>query len=183
MTTNVKFINYLMKILDLNVKEMKHFLDVQSKTIYNYRQMSFKNLPEKIKKRFYVLFRLNNIEDIYEYLSKTDEIGIVELRERLLVSATLRYKLMETGYNESLKREYLNNNRINNKSNIISEKKNLRITDYEQNSKVNESINIAIQSKNISKLFVQVLETELNKKIKCDNYDFIAYIKQYSNND
>ncbi len=183
MKAKIKFINFLMKELNLSVKEMKHFLDVKSKTIYNYRQMDFNTLPEKVKKRFFHLFRLDDSNEIQENLSKMNKTELAELRDRLVIRASLRYKLMETGFNENLKREYLENNGITVQDNIK------RTKEYWSNLKGNESIkdngnvNVTIHSENISGLYLQVLQTELNKKIKFDDYDFIAYLKRYTRSD
>lgn len=191
MNTKIKFINFLMKELDLSVKEMKHFLDVKSKTIYNYRQMEFNELPEKVKKRFYILFRKNSGKEIQKELSVMDRIDLVDLRDSLLISARLRYKLMETGFNESLKKEYLETNKITAKDNIerskgywnqINQIKNIENRDDSINPNYSNKQNtnkIKIESEKVTELFLKVLETELNNKIDYDDYEFIAYLKKY----
>lgn len=81
----VGILELLMSILKVKSKSMRSLLDVNRKTLKNYRKRSDEELPKEVKEELVKVFSLPNVEKIRQYIEKAKECKITykEAKEKL----------------------------------------------------------------------------------------------------
>lgn len=203
---NEKFLDYFMSKFGIKVATMTKFLDCSSKTVYNYRQMHYSKLPEKVWHKIFNFFFAYNMKQIqtftelYDLIESMDEEDIIEGRVRFIRNAEVRFNMRETGYIDSFTRDdggiKITTNEDLKRANDFEERmrkfeegqKNFKAIESKRSNQLNPNYKkktssnnktISINSSGVSELYVKVLEKELNDVVINDDYDFISYLKKY----
>lgn len=174
---NVKFLDYYMKKFSVKGKNMELFIGCSKKTVYNYRQMKYDQLPVGIINKFINFFNkyfkkteINSFFSLYTFIEGfTDEdIDFVKVKFNNYVS------------------ENINGGQLS-KTNNLEHSDDLsnsmdRMTKYYASKEKEDKIEnkLIIKTEDVSGLYLELLEREINKIVKEEDYDFISYLRNYS---
>lgn len=170
MSENVAFIRYFMDKFDLSSEELASFLFVEKRTLYNYKNLSFDKIPNKVKEKTILFFQGYEefykegltLEDIYNKLQNIDEELLKYLRTRFLEVANIR----KTNYVIFNTEEILKKHDVRRKVNSLDE----FLTDFK----------MLIEYSNLTKGYLYTLfEIIINKVGNENDYSFLDFINKY----
>ena len=187
----ISFLDYFSNRFNVNIDELAYFLDINKRTLYNYRLLKANQLPLKIKKKFYMLFASyfdNSFDQIRmnDVFKKAESLSNTEVQKIMM---TIRYKyhskevldsekMHNISYYRSKMDEYENNNTM-----IKESKKNKVGTKvFELNKSKNDFDLSKLEKlfKNVSKGYMESLVEVLGSKLEEGNdYTLLEYLSKY----
>lgn len=172
MSKKIAFISYLMNRFNLNSEEIANFLFVEKRTVYNYKNLSFEKLPNKVHEKIIIFFQGYNefykddltMEEIYEILTTLSDEVIEYLRTKFLEVASIR----RTSYVNFNTKEYLKKNDVRRDVDSLGE----FLTDFK----------MLIEYSDLTKGYLYtIFEIIINKVGNRNDYAFLEYINNYEN--
>lgn len=164
------FISYFMSRFDLSSEELASFLFVEKRTLYNYKNLSFEKIPNKVKEKMILFFQGYQefykegltLEEIYKQLETIDSDLLEYLRTRFLEIAKIR----KTNYVIFNTKEILKKHDVRRDVNSLDE----FLTDFK----------MLIEYSGLTKGYLYTLfEIIINKVEDQNDYSFLDYINKY----
>ena len=170
MSKKIAFIRYLMDRLNLNSEELANFLFVEKRTLYNYKNLCFEKLPNKVHEKVIIFFQGYEefykegltMQEIYETLTNLDDNTVEYLRNRFLEVATIR----KTTYVNFNTKEYLKKNDVRRDVDSLGE----FLTDFK----------MLVEYSDLTKGYLYTtFEIIINKVDNKNDYAFLEHINKY----
>lgn len=155
----------------LSSEELASFLFVEKRTLYNYKNLSYDKIPNKVKEKMILFFQGYQefyqegltLEDVHEQLENIDSEFLEYLRTRFLEVAKIR----KTNYVIFNTKEILKKHDVRRDVNSLDE----FLTDFK----------MLIEYSGLTKGYLYTLfEIIINKVDDQNDYTFLDYINKYS---
>ena len=170
MSDNLKFLTYFSEKFRISADDAANFLFIDRRTVYNYKNCTVENLPQKVHEKFIIFFQGYKqfhkenltLEDIYNTLETIDNDVLADLRVKFLETASIRKSNYVITHTEELFKKSSQKRAVNSLDEFITDFKTL------------------VEYSNLTKGYLYTIFEIIISKVGNENdYNFLEYINKY----